>query len=132
MKKLRMAIVITLFISMFSANGYALNDTRPLSSGVFKSASISVSTTGTVTFSVEAKKTCESISVTSCSQDRSEQGKWIFVASLSVPPAKSNAFRYSAVKDYSSSLQHENTYRFRVTFSAGGETLIRISSTVNY
>ena len=30
MKKLRMAIVITLFIGMFSANGYALNDMRPL------------------------------------------------------------------------------------------------------
>lgn len=131
MKKSLVVLVMALIICLAVTNGYA-DTVLPFSSNVFKSADISVSSTGTVTFSVEAKKICESISVTSCSLDRSEQGKWIFVASLSAPPAKSNAFRYSAVKDYSSSLQHGNTYRFRVTFSAGGETLTRTSSAMNY
>ena len=131
MKKSLVVAVMALIICLAVTNGYA-DTVLPFSSNVFKSADISVSSTGTVTFSVEAKKICESISVTSCSLDRLDQGKWVFVTSLSVPSAKLNTFRYSASKDYSSSLQHGNTYRFRVTFSAGGEILTRTSSAMNY
>ena len=132
MKKSIIILTITLFVSLVAASGYALEDMVPFSSSIFKSASITASSKGTVTFSVETKKTCKRISVKSCSLERLEQGKWVFVTTLSVPSAKANVFRYTVSKDYASSLTAGNTYRFKATFSADGENILKLSTSIEF
>ena len=132
MKKAVSIVLVSLLTSMCLVSCYAMACISPASSNVFKSASINAASTGTVTFSAEAKKLCNSINIAGCSLDRLDDGKWVFVASLSVPVSKANTLRYSASMNYSSSLVHGNTYRFRATFSADGETLTRISASIAY
>ena len=131
MKKLASISFIILLISVTIIASYALGEASVQSSEVFRSASLSAVSTGTVTFSATIKNKGD-VSVTTCSLERLSEGNWVFVKSLPVPAGKSSTYRYTVSKDYSSSLVHGNSYRFKATFSSNGESRSAISNTIAY
>ena len=104
MKKLASISFIILLISVTIIASYALGEASVQSSEVFRSASLSAASTGTVTFSATIKNKGD-VSVTTCSLERLSEGNWVLVKSLPVPAGKSSTYRYTASKDYSSSLR---------------------------
>lgn len=131
MKKLASISFIILLISMTIIASCALSEISVQSSDAFKSASLSAASTGTVSFLAIVKNKGD-VSVTTCSLERLSEGNWVFVKSLPVPAGKSSTYRYTVSKDYSSSLVHGNSYRFKATFSSNGESRSAISNTIAY
>ena len=102
-----------------------------LSSDSFTSTSVRMSASGTASFSAAVRYPCN-ISVSSSTLQKQENGHWVFAASLTPPPGKSNAIKYSAKKDYSSDMISGFTYRFVATFEADGESVTATSGSIVY
>ena len=83
MKKLASISFIILLISVTIIASYALGEASVQSSEVFRSASLSAASTGTVTFSATIKNKGD-VSVTTCSLERLSEGNWVLVKSLPV------------------------------------------------
>lgn len=132
MKKWIAYIIICALLSVSISCAVASSEVSCFSSDTFFSVSVQPTASGVVAFNARLKLKCSSVSVTSCSLEKFEDGSWKFVKYLSTPEAKTNTNRYSVSKDYSSSLTSGNTYRFKATFSANGETLSQTSPALNY
>lgn len=131
MKKMISICFIITLVSMITIGSYALGEVSVVSSDVFKFANLNAKPAGTVTFSATLKNKGD-ISITFCALERLDEGKWVFVASLTVPASKSNTYRYLASKDYSSNLTQGNSYRFKATFLSNGEKYSTVSNTIAY
>ena len=132
MKRWIACVIICALLSVTISCAVATSEVSCFSSDTFFSVSVQPTASGVVAFNARLKLKCSSISVTTCTLEKLEDGSWKFVKSLSTPEVKTNTNRYSASKDYSSSLASGNTYRFKATFSANGETLSQTSPALNY
>lgn len=120
---------LLLWLAVFS--NYALGEVSPYSNSVFGKKNLTATTSGVVTFTATLKNKGD-ISVAACSVDRWNGEKWCFVKSLSVPDGKTGTLKYSASKDYASSLTKGNTYRFRATYTSGEEKVSVVSNAITY
>ncbi len=131
MKKIVLISFSFLLLWMAVFSNYALGEVSTCSNSVFRKANLTAATSGTVTFTAVLKNKGD-ISVTACSVERWDGTKWCFVKSLSVPDGKTGVRKYSASKDYASSLTKGNTYRFRATYTSGKEKASAISNAITY
>ena len=131
MKKVFVYLITLMLLTAVMPQQPACADAMPLSSDSFTSASVSVSAAGTARFSAALRYSCN-ISVSSCTLQKQVNGRWVFAASLTPPPSKSNSIRYSAQKDYSSSMTAGVTYRIVATFTADGESVTCTSNAITY
>jgi len=134
MKKVLPYILIGILIAAAIPQNQAYADINitPLSSVNFVRATVIASETGNVSFSATLRKQCSTVSVSSCTLQKQEDGHWVFAASLGTPPSKSNTFKYTADKDYSSDMTPGITYRIVATFEADGESVTKTSSSFTY
>lgn len=132
MKKSLFLASTCVLLCVFLSASIAFGEMTYFSNGTFLGATVEATTSGTVTFTARLKNKCASVSVTSCSLEKLENGTWKFVKNLSLPAGKTNASRYIASKDYSSNLVAGNTYRFKATFSADGEKITKTSGSIGY
>lgn len=132
MKKSLFLASVCALLCVFLTTSFAFGEMTYFSNSTFLGATVGATTSGTVTFTARLKNKCASVSIVSCSLEKLENGIWKFVKSLSLPAGKTNTSRYTASKDYSSSLASGNTYRFKATFSADGEKTTRTSGSVTY
>lgn len=130
MRKL-ICLVMVLVTALTAVVWTASAEISPLSSEVFHRASVSCSS-GTATFSARVNIQCSSISVTSCTLQKFENGSWVFAATLATPESKSNTYTYFTTKDYSSSMSTGVTYRIKATFEAGGDSVTTTSKSFTY
>lgn len=98
-----MYIIALILLTAVLPKQPACAEAMPLSSDSFTSTSVRISASGTASFSAAVRYPCN-ISVSSCTLQKQENGHWVFAASLTPPPGKSNAIKYSAKKDYSSDM----------------------------
>lgn len=131
MKKILVCIIALMLFTTMLAKHPAWAEAMPLSSNSFVSTSVSVSASGTASFSAIARHLC-TISVSSCTLQKQVNGRWVFAASLTPPPSKSNAIKYSTQKDYSSDMTSGITYRIVATFTADGESVTTTSGSITY
>ncbi len=131
MKKIVLISFSFLLLWMAVFSNYALGEVSTCANSVFGKANLTAATSGTVTFTAVLKNKGD-ISVTACSVERWNGEKWCFVKSLSVPDGKTAIIRYSATKDYASSLTEGNTYRFRATYASNGERMSAVSNAITY
>lgn len=131
MKKVFVYLITLMLLTAVMPQQPACADAMPLSSDSFTSASVSVSAAGTASFSAALRYSCN-ISVSSCTLQKQVNGRWVFAASLTPPPSKTNAIRYSAKKDYSSDMTSGVTYRIVATFTADGESVTATSGSITY
>lgn len=132
MKKTLFVASVCALLCVFLSASIAFGEMTYFSNSTFLDATVQSTTSGKVTFTARLRARCASVSVTSCSLEKLENGTWKFVKSLSLPDGKTNASRYTASKDYSSSLVEGSTYRFKATFSADGEKTTRTSGSITY
>lgn len=131
MKKFLVYIIALTLFAVVLPEQPAYAEAMPLSSDSFVSASVSVSTSGTANFSATVRHSC-TISVSSCTLQKMEDGKWVYAATLATPPIKERAMRYSAKKDYSASMTKGVTYRIIATFKADGDSVTKTSNSFTY
>lgn len=131
MKRVFMYIIALMLLTAVLPKQPACAEAVPLSSDSFTSASVRVSASGTASFSATMRYPCN-ISVSSCILQKQVNGRWVFAASLTPPPSKSNAIKYSAKKDYSADMTSGITYRIVATFTADGESVTATSNSVTY
>lgn len=132
MRKLWLCIMVVILFSVAMLHIGAYADIMPMSSVTFSRAVVSASETGGVTFSATLNKKCSTVSVSSCTLQKQEEGRWVFAASLETPPSKSNISKYTAHKDYSSNMTTGVNYRIVATFNADGETMTKTSNSFTY
>lgn len=131
MKKTISVILFLLILWLTTISSCALGEFSVCSTSVFRTKGLTAATSGVVTFAASLKEKGD-ISVAGCSVERWDGAKWCFVKSLSVPSGKTGVRKYSASKDYASSLTKGNTYRFRATYASGGEKVSVVSNAITY
>lgn len=131
MRKVFVYIIALVLLTAALPQQLACAEAMPLSSDTFTLTSVSISTSGTASFSATARHLC-TISVSSCTLQKQVNGRWVFAASLTPPPSKSNTVKYSAKKDYSSAMTAGTTYRIVATFTADGESVTATSGSIVY
>lgn len=131
MKRVFMYIIALILLTAVLPKQPACAEALPLSSNSFTSTSVRMSASGTASFSAAVRYPCN-ISVSSCTLQKQENGHWVFASSLTPPPGKSNAIKYSAKKDYSSDMTSGFTYRIVATFEADGESVTATSGSIVY
>ncbi len=132
MRKLWLCIMVVMLFSVAMPHIGAYADIMPLSSENFSRAMVTAYETGNVKFSATLNKVCSTVSVSSCTLQKKEDGRWVFATSLGTPPSKSDISKYTANKDYSSSMTTGVTYRIVATFDADGETITKTSNSFTY
>lgn len=131
MKKVFVYLITLMLLTAVMPQQPACAEAMPLSSDCFTSTSVSVSASGTASFSAALRYSCN-ISVSSCTLQKQVNGRWVFAESLTPPPGKSNSRRYSAQKDYASNMTSGVTYRIIATFTADGESVTATSGSITY
>ena len=131
MKKFLVYIIALTLFAVVLPEQPAYAEAMPLSSDSFVSASVSVSTSGTASFSATVRRPC-TISVSSCTLHKMQGGRWVYAAPLAVPPSKEGAMTYSAQKDYSASMVKGVTYRIVATFKADEDSVTKTSNSFTY
>lgn len=131
MKKVLVYIIALMLFTVVLPEQPACAEAMPLSSDSFVSASVSLSTSGTASFSATVRRPC-TISVSKCTLQKKENGKWVYAASLVTPPNEENSIMYSANKDYSTNMTKGVTYRIVATFNADGDTVTKTSNSFTY
>ncbi len=96
---------------------------------VFQSATGTLYSDKTVTFTFVTMEDVSYIKVNSCWLQKRVGNSWSYVCSLPAPTeVYTNCSLYSATKDYSSYITQAGTYRIRFTPNAGGHTITRYSN----
>lgn len=131
MKKVFVYLITLMLLTAVLPQQPACAEAMPLSSDCFTSTSVRISASGTASFSASMRYSCD-ISVSSCTLQKQVNGRWVFAASLTPPPSKSNSIRYSAQKDYASNMTSGVTYRIIATFTADGESVTATSGSITY
>ncbi len=131
MKKVLAYIIVLMLFTVVLPEQPACAEAMPLSSDSFVLASVSVSTSGTASFSATVRHPC-TISVSRCTLQKQENRKWVYAASLTTPPDEENSMTYSADKDYSASMSKGVTYRIVTTFKADGDSVTKTSNSFTY
>lgn len=131
MKKVLLYVITLMLFAVALPQHLVFAEATPLSSDVFITASVSLSASGTTIFSANVRHPC-TISVSRCTLQKQENGRWVYAASLTPPLSKTNTSVYSAVKDYSASMAHGTTYRIVATFEADGDTITKTSNSMTY
>lgn len=132
MKKILSLTLTLVLLAISLAQIQASAEIIPLTSENFRDAKIYLYSSGQTMFTATLRVQCATISVTNCTLQKLENGKWVYAASLTPPPSKTNAMVYSAVKDYSASMAHGTTYRIVATFQADGDTITKTSNAITY
>jgi len=130
-KKVLVYIIALMLLTVVPLEQPACAEAMPLSSDSFVSASISLSTSGIASFSATVRRPC-TISVSRCTLQKKENGRWVYAASLTPPPNEENSMTYSADKDYSTNMTKGVTYRIVTTFKADGESVTKTSNSFTY
>ena len=115
-------ILISCFIFLFTSA--LAEDIAPYADVVFKSATVSISSSGSVTFRCSTKDIAQVIEVTSCTTyKKNSNGTWSSVSGIiSAPTTKSyNSIGYTQTVSPQKSYP-AGTYRITATFSADGHT----------
>lgn len=101
----------------------------PCANPVFIEASVYIGSTMRAEFTASTMVTCSSICVSSCTLQKKVGTRWVYAKSLSVPSyVANNTFIYDDVKNYDDDIPAGGTYRLKVVFSGGGETVTRYSN----
>lgn len=101
----------------------------PYANPVFYEASVYISSQMQAEFTASTMILCSSISVSSCILQKMNGTRWINYSQLSVPSYVAiNDSIYDDIKDYSNDIPAGGTYRLKVVFSGGGETVTRYSN----
>lgn len=116
-------LILTLCFVICSASVLA-DGASPYADVIFKNATVSISSSGSVTFMCTTKKMVGVIEVTSCTvYKKNANNSWSSVSdALSVPTTKSyNSIGYTQTVTPSKAFS-DGTYKVTATFSADGHT----------
>lgn len=101
----------------------------PQANPVFIEASVYVSSNMRAEFTASTMKVCASIYVKSCDLQKKNGVNWVDYKSLTPPSyVATNTSAYGEVKNYASNFPSGGTFRLKVVFSGGGETVTRYSN----
>ncbi len=119
-----LAIILSMAIT---TGGHA--EISPMANPVFAEASVYLSDQMVAEFTASTMSTCSSISVTSCVLQKKSGVNWVYASDLDVPSyVAQNDSVYMDVKNYANVIPSGGTYRLKVIFSGGGETVTRYSN----
>ena len=105
----------------------------PYADTVFSSARVLLSTQMDASFTAQTKSKQAEIKVTSCILQIKTGSVWADSMTLTAPSkVATNANRYTASKNYSSSCSSGNTYRIKAVFDADGHTKTTYSNSISY
>ena len=130
--RLLIALGVTLILMLFTncALGYTAT---PYADTVFSSAKVSLSAQINASFTAQTKSKQAEIKVTSCILQIKTGSVWADSMTLTAPSkVATNANRYTASKNYSSSCSSGNTYRIKAVFDADGHTKTTYSNSISY
>lgn len=120
-----------LLVFAVATSAFAL-EIIPYADSVFDSATISLSTTKTATFSAITYEIASSISVKSVKLEKMVNNVWMDAGTLTAPSkVAANTIGYTASMSYSSNIG-TGTYRIKATFNADGYEVTRYSNSRAY
>lgn len=130
MKKLFSVILV--LIVLLAANQIVIAKAEaiaPYANPIFEIASVTFNSKFTAYFSASTNEVCSSIFVSSCVLQKKSGTSWITSAELVVPSyVATDASNYDDFKNYADVIPVGGTYRLKVVFSGGGETVTRYSN----
>jgi|LSQX01.3.fsa_nt_gb hypothetical protein len=96
---------------------------------IFDSASVTLNQRFTAEFTASTNEICATIFVSSCVLQKQSGTKWVNAGELSVPSyVATNTSGYGEIKNYSGEIPSGGTYRLKVVFRGGNETVTRYSN----
>lgn len=101
----------------------------PFANPIFKSASVTLNNRFSAQFTASTNEICASIFVSSCVLQKQSGTKWVDSIVLSAPSyvATDTSF-YGEIKNYSAEIPSGGTYRLKVVFRGGNESVTRYSN----
>lgn len=129
MKKNLSTLLIIIAIISIALPAMSAAEIVPFANPVFDSASVYLGKKFSAEFTASTNVICSSICVSSCTLQKKVGTIWVYAKSLSVPSyVANNASNYDDVKNYDDDIPAGGTYRLKVVFSGGGETVTRYSN----
>lgn len=130
-KTVAIVVIICLLISSV-VTAIAEAGITPYSDECFRSAKVTINSSGKAAFTATLKQRCNIIKISSCTLQKRVGESWVFDKTLSVPVSVSNTTRYSKSKDYSSDMTSGVSYRIVAVFNADGNTITITSGAITY
>lgn len=129
MKKLISALIIVAILLIAGFSGVVVSEAASRANPVFDSGSVYLSNTFKAEFTASTNVVCSFIYVSSCTLQKKVGTTWSNLKALAVPSyVATNSSIYGDVKSYGNDIPAGGTYRLKVIFSGGGETLTRYSN----
>lgn len=131
-RKMTLSVFATILLVFAAATSAFALEIIPYADSVFDSATISLSTTKTATFSAITYEIASSISVKSVKLEKMVNNVWMDAGTLTAPSkVAANTIGYTASMSYSSNIG-TGTYRIKATFNADGYEVTRYSNSRAY
>ena len=129
MKKNLSALLVIIILVGVALPTMSAAEIVPFANPVFDSASVYLGKKFSAEFTASTNVICSSICVSSCTLQKKVGTNWVYAKSLNVPSyVANNTFIYDDVKNYDDDIPAGGTYRLKVVFSGGGETVTRYSN----
>lgn len=129
-KRVLCFLSLTAMFCIISVSAFAIT-LVPFANAMFKSASVTMKSSGAATFRATTDKIVNSLSVASVTLQVKSESSWNTDTSLTEPSTvASNTNTYSSTANYSSELKSGRTYRLKANFNADGNSITKYSSEV--
>lgn len=127
------AFILVIILSMLTIHSVFASGIMPRADEYYSDAGVAFTSAGLAVFTATTTFQFDTLSVTSCTLQVKDGGRWSQAGTLTPPShVARNRFTYAAEKNYSSSCSSGNTYRIVATFNADGHTITKASGEVAF